>query len=306
MLCRKPFVPHPQSAFGCGQCLPCRLNKRREWTHRIVLEQKAHQDNAFITLTYDDENLPDGATLVPEHVKDWLKRLRRRVYPHRLRYFYVGEYGDKSERPHYHVALFGYPHCIKSRNLPKCAPQCNCVICETISSTWQMGRVDVGTLTRDSAQYIAAYTVKKMTNPNNEKVKQWLNGRHPEFARMSLKPGIGALAIDSLAEALETEHGCDFLHESGDVPRELRCGNRKFPIARYLRKKLRLRMGMDEKTPEALLHAHNKEMQELYEAYQEVKKTKEITYEKFLADLDEQKFKNIKRKIEIFKSEKIL
>ena len=44
--------------FGCGQCLPCRVNKRRLWTNRIMLESMCHDDNAFVTLTYNDDNIP--------------------------------------------------------------------------------------------------------------------------------------------------------------------------------------------------------------------------------------------------------
>ena len=101
MLCRKPYVG-PAGAFPCGQCLPCRLNRRRTWTHRIMLEAMCHGDNAFVTLTYEDDNV---RSLVPKDPQDWLKRIRKAVEPLRLRYYLVGEYGDISERPHYHVAL---------------------------------------------------------------------------------------------------------------------------------------------------------------------------------------------------------
>ena len=114
MKCRNPYLNNGM-AYGCGQCMPCRLNKKRIWTHRIMLESYEYSDNTMVTLTYDDEHLPrldDGrGTLVPKDFQDWLKRFRKAVEPRRVRYFGVGEYGDQLWRPHYHVILFNYPTC---------------------------------------------------------------------------------------------------------------------------------------------------------------------------------------------------
>jgi len=67
-----------------------------------MLESLCHEDNAFITLTYDNENLPENATLVPKDLKDFQKRLRYHANID-LRFFSVGEYGEKTQRPHYHA-----------------------------------------------------------------------------------------------------------------------------------------------------------------------------------------------------------
>lgn len=112
MMCRDPYVSPAGPVYGCGQCMPCRLNKRRVWAHRIMLEAYQYEHNAFVTLTYAPEKLPENGSLVPEHVQSWLKRLRARVAPSKFRFFLVGEYGDESERPHYHAALFGFRSCV--------------------------------------------------------------------------------------------------------------------------------------------------------------------------------------------------
>lgn len=230
MLCKKPYFIH-NMPFGCSQCTPCRLNRRRLWTHRLLLESFKHSESSFVTLTYAPEFLPEGNTLVPEDPKNWLKRLRFLVAPIRLRYFLVGEYGDETERPHYHVALFGLGEIGK----------------ELMAKAWRdpktkksLGHIMVGTLTKDSAQYVAGYVTKKMTSKEDPR----LNGRYPEFARMSLRPGIGALAVDDIQSSLVSKHGLDFIKKNGDVPGELMVDKKKWPLGRYLKNKLREGFGL--------------------------------------------------------------
>lgn len=260
MNCKKPFR-QGSLAFGCGQCLPCRINRRRLWTHRMMLESLKHEKSSFVTLTYDEKNLPKGGNLVPKDTQDWLKRLRKEVG--QCRYYLVGEYGDQSWRPHYHVALYGVG--IEDE--------------DTVRDTWGMGHTMVGDLTQQSAQYIAGYVTKKMTSKNDSR----LNGLHPEFARMSLRPGIGAVALDEVVNAMTRSQGAELLLKQGDVPQELLHGKQKQPLGRYLRRKLRERYGFDElSTPKEILsrlslEACEKEIEEVqlcgsYEAYEKKQK----------------------------------
>lgn len=116
----------------------------------------------------------------------------------------------------------------------KCCPQC-----ETIKHLWGKGRIELGTLTEQSAAYIAGYVTKKMTAHDDPR----LEGRYPEFARMSLKPGIGASFMHEVASVL-LEHG---LENNPDVPGTLRHGKKVYPLGRYLHQKLRTYTG-NEKT----------------------------------------------------------
>lgn len=248
MLCRKPFV-RGMEAFGCGQCMPCRFNTRRIWTHRIMLEALVHADASFVTLTYDKYNLPDGGSVVPRDMQLFLKRVRKNVG--RCRFFGVGEYGDHSWRPHYHLALFGIgPD--RAQDIQKC---------------WRYGFSYTGTLTRDSAQYVAGYVTKKLTQVNEFTYEKLLH-RHPEFARMSNRPGIGALAIDQVAQALLNRHGWDSIERNGDVPTALRSDGRMQPLGRYMRRKLREKMNFKEhgQTEEAAWKA-SAEMLVMYKDY---------------------------------------
>jgi len=212
-----------------------------------MLESNLHSDNAFVTLTYADEYLPvlqnGRATLVLKHAQDWLKRLRKTIEPTKVRYFLVGEYGDESNRPHYHAALFGYPTCHYGQSRPR--ERC-CASCELVGNTWGHGRVFLGTLEAHSAGYISGYVTKKMTRRDDPR----LDGRDPEFARMSLKPGLGA---DFMHEVASTELQFNLVEKQGDVSSALRHGAKQMPLGRYLTKKLRTYQGLDDKAPQIVL-----------------------------------------------------
>lgn len=242
--------------YPCGQCIPCRLNKQRLWMHRILLESKLHGDNNFVTLTYEDKNLPFGGNLVPEHGQLWLKKLRKR-YEAKLRYYFVGEYGDQSFRPHYHVALFGYVRCFRGRTKRDIKGRVDwkgcCPACRLIGDTWEYGDIECGVLEDGSARYLAGYVTKKMTHRNDPR----LEGRYPEFARMSLKPGIGLGMIDELASTC-----LQYNLVKLDVPYAMRHGDKEMPLGRYLRRNLRLRVGRVAEAPQA---AHDEYQQKMYE-----------------------------------------
>lgn len=245
MLCKKPF--HMKGAnFGCGQCMPCRFNRRRIWTHRIALEAAVHAASTFLTLTYDKAHLPLGGTLVPRDMQLFLKRLRKRAgVP--IRFFGVGEYGDQSFRPHYHLAVFGLDP--GSRFFKEC---------------WDYGFVYPGSLTLDSAQYVAGYVTKKMTGKDDAR----LGGRYPEFARMSLRPGIGAPAVSDVVQALQTDMGQRAIVARGDVPSVLRQGGRSLPLGRYMRGRIREAIGhrFIEENPDETFR-RTAEMLNLYKDY---------------------------------------
>lgn len=230
MLCIRPYrAPHGE--FPCGGCLPCRVNRRRMWTCRIVLESNGHEHNSFLTLTYAD--IPRGGygppapyviSLNAQHLSLFWKRLRAAV-PVRLRYFAVGEYGDQSGRAHFHAAVFG---------LPSTAGQ-------IVQRCWDFGSVHLGTLTVESAQYVAGYVCKKMITQKD------LHGcgRTPEFARMS--QGIGRGAIGAIAASWSASSALD---TEGDVPAAVRINGSILPLGQYVRRKMRERVGREANMPQ--------------------------------------------------------
>ena len=198
MACRKPYFLG-RTPVGCGQCIPCRVHRRRVWTVRQVLESLTHTSNAFVTLTYNQENLPEDGSLVPRHLQLFFKRLRKNLDPIRVRFFSVGEYGDTSYRPHYHASLFGL----------------GLQHSQVIEKSWPHGFVQVAEFNYYTAQYTCGYVVKKMTKPDDTR----LNGRYPEFARMSNRPGIGADAMEVIADSVLTDAGLKEYQNVGDAPR---------------------------------------------------------------------------------------
>lgn len=138
----------------------------------------------------------------------------------------MGEYGDVTGRPHYHVALFG-------------------LLDPThVQHSWEYGFAHVGELNEKSAAYLVGYVTKAMTFKEDER----LNGRYPEFARMSLRPGIGAGAASIIVDAVSKGVGWDvYLGGSEEgVPGSVRVERKLWPLGRYIRQKIRKGVGLPE------------------------------------------------------------
>lgn len=226
MICRSPYTGGV-APVGCGQCLPCRIKKRREWTHRCLIEMLAHpKGSCFVTLTYSPRLYPYDGSLQPKHLQHFLRSLRRAVSPTRFRFYGCGEYGEKNGAPHYHLSLFGLG--------PEFAP--------LIQKTWSLGYTSTYEFNELTAQYVAGYVTKKMTKASDVR----LDGRYPEFPRMSLRPGIGALSLLPISDAIHTTAGLDYLQKLEDVPDRIIIGGKSMLLGRYLRQKLREEIGMPQ------------------------------------------------------------
>lgn len=154
---------------------------------RCVHEAQLHDHSWFLTLTYSDDRLPAGGSLHYRDFQLFMKRLRKRFRPAKLRFFMCGEYGEQLSRPHYHAAVFG----LDLRDLEVWSVRQGNTLYRspTLERLWPFGFVTVGAVTFESAAYIARYVVKKITG---KRADEHYQGREPEFIRMSLRPGIGA------------------------------------------------------------------------------------------------------------------
>lgn len=181
----------------CGQCIGCRLERSRQWAVRMMHEASQHEQNSFVTLTYSPEFLPPYGSLRKSDFQKFMKRLRKRFAPQRVRFFHAGEYGDGLGRPHYHACLFGlgFPDAVTS-TVRGGHPVWRS---DELSALWGLGLAEGGSVTFESAAYVARYVTKKVTGGNAEAHYSSVDPAtgevvqvEPEYATMSRRPGIGA------------------------------------------------------------------------------------------------------------------
>lgn len=190
----------------CGQCIGCRLERSRQWAVRCMHEAAMHEDNSFLTLTYSDRHYPPGGSLVKRDLQLFFKRLRKRLESKKVRYFACGEYGDSTDRPHYHVILFG--HWFDDVIFYKNSHSGHALyVSEDLDGLWSNGNCYIGDVSFDSAAYVARYCLKKVNGPAAGDRYQKIDTRtgevydcEPEFALMSRRPGIGRLWYEKYAD----------------------------------------------------------------------------------------------------------
>lgn len=161
---------------------------------RCVHEAQLHEQNSFITLTYNDENLPEWGSLHKPDLQKFFKRLRKQKG--KFRYYACGEYGETTQRAHYHVCLFGMdfndkvPFKKTGDHLLYISPQ--------LQEIWGHGNTSVGTLTFETAAYTARYVMKKQFGDKGGgyvRVDEATGEIRPlvqPFATMSLRPAIAS------------------------------------------------------------------------------------------------------------------
>ena len=182
----------------CGRCAGCRLEHSRQWAVRCMQEKRMHTRSAFITLTYDNNNLPSGGTLVKRDLQLFMKRLRK-THGTGIPFFACGEYGEKTNRPHYHVLLLNSD--FTDKRLIKSGSEYNLYASNDLSKLWTMGHHAVGDVTFESAAYVARYCMKKITG---KLAADHYKGRQPEFIVMSRRPGLGAAYFDKYHSEMYT------------------------------------------------------------------------------------------------------
>lgn len=209
----------------CGKCYGCKLEKAREWTTRIMHEVKMHDRNCFLTLTYNDEHLPDG--LEPDHFKRFIKKLRKLCYPQKVSYFMCGEYGNLG-RPHYHACIFGMD--FQDKIAWKKSGDNTLYRSPTLERLWSnkkkepLGFCTVGDLDYGSAAYVAGYVQKKQVGRSKEidcvdPSTGEIYKVHKEFQRMSLKPAIGKRFYQKWFSDLFPRDTCEVNGNVSKVPR---------------------------------------------------------------------------------------
>nr|UXQ87984.1 MAG: replication initiation protein [Microvirus sp.] len=195
--------------LACGQCIGCRLERSRHWAIRCIHEASLYDDNCFITLTYNDDHLPHGHTLIKSHFQKFMKRLRKKYQPKTIRYYQCGEYGEATPengyiaRPHYHACLFNFT--FEDLKPWKQINENLLFTSQILTELWPYGYSSVGSVTFESAAYVARYIMKKIngdlaTKQNDMGISHYdklfpetgeVVAREPEYTNMSRRPGIG-------------------------------------------------------------------------------------------------------------------
>lgn len=211
----------------CGQCIGCRLDKSREWSvrmmHEVQMLAEEHKDSSFITLTYADA--PDWASLEPRDWTLFMKRLRKKIAPIKVRFFMCGEYGEKYGRPHFHAIIFGYS--FPDRFLWREKGDNKYYRSPLLEEVWTHGHCEVGLVTQKTCAYVARYVIKKVNGDGSEEHyrKVGPDGRFidcvPEFIRMSNRPGLGKAWFEKYGGDCDK----DFVTVEG----------RKFSVPKYYR-----------------------------------------------------------------------
>lgn len=188
----------------CNNCVGCKLERARQWSIRMMHEVKCHSENCFLTLTYDDQHVPQDYSLKIRDMQLFWKKLRQKLGDRVIRYFCCGEYGDLNGRPHYHAIVFNYDAADKK---PHSRSESGELIytSEVLSQVWGNGHIVTQDVTRKSCAYVARYCLKKVKTGDTFGADRYyrvspMDGQaysvSPEFATMSRRTGIGSGYVD--------------------------------------------------------------------------------------------------------------
>lgn len=185
----------------CGQCIGCRMRRASDWELRVMHEASLWDENCFVTLTYAPGNLPANSSLEYRDYQLFMKRLRKFRGAKLVRFYMCGEYGEDRGRPHFHACLFNVDF---DDRVPAGKSKSGQLFYSsaTLDKLWGLGHTSVQPLVRETASYCARYIMKKVLGPDAKSAYTVVDAdgvmvqRTPEFAHMSLRPGIGADWVD--------------------------------------------------------------------------------------------------------------
>lgn len=211
----------------CGQCTGCRHDRASARALRCMHEASMHEDNCFITLTFDDKHLDKKNSLNKSDFQNFIKRLRKflsddiairkfckesgwkdealesavkYLHKRKILYYHAGEYGEENQRPHHHAILFNFDFIDKEPIGLNALGSHNVYNSKLLDKLWQnQGFTQIGSVTYESCAYVARYCLKKITGPT---APDHYQGRVPEYNTMSLKPAIGQTWYDKFKSDL--------------------------------------------------------------------------------------------------------
>ncbi len=218
----------------CGKCIGCRMDYSRSWADRMTYHAIGKDDcSYFITLTYDDVHLDDLEhsdsydlyALNYDHSTQFVKNLRNKFRDAELDYYYSGEYGDASMRPHFHFIVYNIfiPDLVFDKLNDNGDPL---YTSSTIDRLWGKGFAVIGKFNWRSAAYTARYVEKKRDGRLMSEYDAV--GLTPEKCRCSRRPG--------LAHDYYLDHYADIWKNNGLSVDRIVNAKGQLGIPRYFRK----------------------------------------------------------------------
>lgn len=300
--------PRKITPIPCGKCIECRIKKAQEWAFRCMKEAAEYDNNVMVTLTYNDENLPNRVyidrqtgesetvhTLVKKDVQDFIKRLRKHYKGQTIRYYMCGEYGSDKEyytwkgekreatkRPHYHIIFFNLDFEDKKEyKYSKCEWSKDKNILyksKVLDKLWKKGHADINEVNYETCCYVARYVTKKMYGAAAE---EHYKGRLPEYTCMSRRPGIGYSFFEKNREKFENEE---------DFWQKTKKGLKLLNKIRYFDKQI------EKENPEKLEEIKKNRERKSKDTWNEILKGTDISKEEYIRNRiyrNEQKFKTL-------------
>ncbi|QCS36365.1 replication initiator protein [Capybara microvirus Cap3_SP_316] len=215
MICRNPIdssnFKYPiYDALGrtvkvpCNTCLACRANKILNYSARISYERINNPECSFVTFTYDKNHLKYNfgfyePTLKRSDLHKYIDKVRHLLPKDvKFKYFASGQYGDRFNRPHYHVLFIGLDF-VKYYKFFK--------------DSWNLGSVDVQPMLSGSVQYVCSYLHHQKFGSDSLDSQFFDNGLDEPF--LSMSPGIGSDFY--LAHIFELLNGLPVFYGSSSV-----------------------------------------------------------------------------------------
>lgn len=217
-------APKGYKIVPCGKCIDCRKQLSNTWTFRLLCQLDKSRNNLFVTLTYDNNNVPikiinsiPYLNLDENKLQSFLKKFRddsryryqkitgidKKLCKCPMKYFAIGDYGTQTLRPHYHILIF---NCVYTR----------LDLINYLQDNWQLGncRVDIAQPAHTS------YICKYITNLSND------------YPNEVTKP------FRLMSRGLGLDKSFEFLNDYLNGITSFQIGSFKCGLPSYIRKKL--------------------------------------------------------------------
>lgn len=192
----KALIEAASFKLPCQQCAGCRSDKARDLAVRVLHECQMHEHSCFLTLTYDEAHIPPSYSVSKRDFQLVMKRIRKE-FGSGIKYLAVGEYSDfPAWRPHYHAIVAGLyfsdQYFWAEREGHRVFRSA------TLERLWPHGLCEIGSVTSQSAGYVARYCMKKLTGELADDhylrlspADGQMHRVEPEFALLSRRPALG-------------------------------------------------------------------------------------------------------------------